>query len=320
MDILGSEVRESLHVPDYLGVENADYSRAVAYVDGEFVPYLDAKISIRDFGLTRADVTYDVVHTWKGAFFRLEDHLDRFENSLQGMRLDPGLNRAKLRAVLSECVRRTRLKDTLVYFACTRGAPPLGSRDSGRCANKFFAHVQPLVLRGTPEEMRRGLNLKISETVRRIPSNSVDSTCKNVHWGDFTRAQFSAKDEGYDTVVLTDQAGDVTEGPGFNVVAVVENDLITPDANVLEGISCRTMMELSRSIGIRARYGKLSPQILRSADEAFITSTSCGLFPVTQVDGRAIGNGSPGAITTRLLNLYYKKKDEGWLMTPVDAN
>ncbi len=310
-------IGQALHVPEDLGVENADFSKAVAYVEGEFVPYLDAKISLRDFGFTHADATYDVVHTWKGAFFRLDDHLDRFERSLKGMRLDPGLSRAQVHGILNELVQRTGLRDTLVYFACTRGAPPLGSRDPASCINIFVAHAQPLVLRGSPQQMRQGLSLRISEDVHRIPAHSIDPTMKNHHWGDFTRALFVAKDQGFDSVVLTNEAGNVAEGPGFNIMAMVDGGLISPDANVLEGISRKTMMELAELAGIPARLDKLSPDALRGADEAFITSTSCGLYPVTRVDNRILSNGAPGPVATALLNLYYQKKNEGWMLTPV---
>lgn len=308
---------EMLHVPDHLGPEQADFSRAVAWIDGAYVPLADAKISVRDFGLTHSDATYDVLHTWKGGFFRLDDHLDRFEASCKGLRLDPGHTRAEIVEILEELVRRTGLPDALVLFYCTRGAPPFGSRDPARAVNNFFAYVQPLVLRGSPAEMQRGLSMQVSRRTRRIPANSVDPRLKNMHWGDFTRALLDARDDGFDTVVLPDHAGHLTEGPGFNIMAVVDGALLAPDFNVLEGISCRTMMELAAEIGVPARYGKLSPQMLRDADEAFITSTSCGLYPVTRVDDRILGNGAPGPVATRLLNLYYRKKNEGWKITPV---
>lgn len=305
-----------LNVPVHLGLECADFSRALAYIDGEYVPLQEAKLPVRDFGLTHADVTYDVLHIWKGSFFRLNDHLDRFERSLAGMRLDPGLSRSGIQAVLSGLVHRSGLRDALLYFACTRGQPPLGSRDPAQGVNTFFAHVQPLVLRGSPQEMQRGLSMQISPTVHRIPSDSVDPTLKNTHWGDFTRALFLAKDAGFDTVVLTAHDGLVAEGPGFNIFALTGGALVSPDRNVLEGVSRRTMLELAAMLGVPARLGPLTPDALRDADEAFITSTSCGLFPVTRVDGRVLSNGAPGPVTTRLLNLYYAKKDEGWLMIP----
>lgn len=308
---------ETLHVPDGLDATHADFSRAVAWVDGVIGPLSEAKISVRDFGLTHADVTYDVLHTWKGAFFRLDDHMDRFAASLAGMRLDPGLSRGEIVAILADLVRRSELSDTLVSFYCTRGAPPLGSRDPALAKSTFFATVQPLVLRGTPDEMRRGMSVQISETVHRIPADSVDPRLKNVHWGDFNRALFDARDAGFHTVLLTGHDGHVTEGPGFNVMALIDGALVAPDFNVLEGVSCRTMLELANEIGVPARYGKLTPQALRDADEAFITSTSCGLFPVTRIDERILGNGAPGPVTTRLLNTYYRKKNEGWKLTPV---
>ncbi|MSP88514.1 MAG: branched-chain amino acid transferase [Alphaproteobacteria bacterium] len=309
---------EILRVPDHLSVANADMSRARAYIDGAIVPLAEAKISIRDYGLMYADMTYDVLHTWKRGFFRLDDHLDRFMVSLRGLRLDPGLSRGDIHATLAELVRQSGLADTLVYFACTRGVAPPGTRDPALCRNNFFACVTPLVLRGQPAEMRRGLNAMMSSKVRRIPTDSVNPVWKNSHWGDLTRALFLAKDEGYDAVFLLDHEGNVTEGPGYNVVAVIDGTLVSPAGGVLEGISRKTMMEIADLLHIPNRLDTLTPEALRDADEIFITATSCGLFPVTRIDGRILGNGAPGPVTTRLLNTYYLKKDEGWHITPID--
>ncbi len=306
-----------LEVPDHLSLAHGDFSRALAFVDGAFVPLADARIPVRDFGLMYADMTYDVVHTWRGGFFRLDDHLDRFLTSCAGLRLSPGFGREALAALLAELVSRTGLPDTLVYFACTRGSAPPGVRDPLRATNRFFAYAQPLVLRGQPEEMRRGLHATLETGIRRIPASSVNPVWKNTHWGDFTRALFLARDAGFDTAILLDHAGDVAEGPGFNVVAVTDGGLLAAEAGVLEGISCRTMMEIAAELGIPGRYGRLAPAMLRGAAEAFITSTSCGLFPLTRIDGAAIGTGQPGPVTTRLLNTYYRRKNAGWHITPV---
>lgn len=310
-------IDEVLEVPDHLSVARADFSRSLAWIDGAFVPLAEARVPVRDFGLMYADMTYDVVHAWRGGFFRLDDHLDRFETSCAGLRLDPGLSRAELATLLATLVERSGLADALVYFACTRGTAPPGSRDPRMATNRFFAYAQPLVLRGQPDEMRRGLHATISTAIRRIPETSVNPVWKNTHWGDFTRALFLAKDDGFDTVILLDHDGGVAEGPGFNVVAVTSAGLLAADSGVLEGISCRTMMEIAGELGIPGRYGRLSPEVLRGADEAFITSTSCGLFPVTRIDAAPIGTGRPGPVATRLLNTYYRRKNAGWNITPV---
>lgn len=310
---------EALQVPTHLTVENADFSKALGYVDGAVVPLADAKISVRDLGLMYADMTYDVVHTWKGGFFRLEDHLDRFFASMDGLRLDAGLPRARMRAILADLVRRSGLADTLVYFACTRGMAVPGSRDPALSHNNFFATVTPLVLRGQPDEMARGKDAMLVRDVHRIPSSAVNPLWKNTHWGDFVRATFAAKDAGHDTPILLATDGAVAEAPGFNIVAVIDGALLSPDSGVLGGISCRTMFEIAAELGIEARYGRLTPEALVGAGEAFLTATSCGLFPVTRLDGQKIGAGVPGPVTTRLLNTYYRKKNEGWHITPVES-
>ncbi len=310
---------EALQVPTHLTVENADFSKALGFIDGAVVPLAEAKISVRDLGLMYADMTYDVVHTWKGGFFRLEDHLDRFFASMEGLRLDAGMDRARMRAVLMDLVRQSGLPDTLVYFACTRGMAVPGSRDPTLSRNNFFATVTPLVLRGQPDEMARGKDAMLVRDIRRIPGSAVNPVWKNSHWGDFIRATFAAKDAGHDTPILLATDGRVAEAPGFNIVAVIDGALLSPDSGVLEGISCRTMFEIAAELGIPARYGTLTPEALLGAEEAFLTATSCGLFPVTRIDGQPVGAGVPGPITTRLLNTYYRKKNAGWHITPVMA-
>jgi branched-chain amino acid aminotransferase len=307
---------EALNVPTHLTVENADFSKAMAFVDGAVVPLDEARVPVRDLGLMYADMTYDVVHTWKGGFFRLEDHLDRFVSSCAGLRLDPGMDREALRRCLAGLVVRSGLADTLVYFACTRGTAVPGTRDPAKHrAHRFFATVTPLILRGQPAEMRRGLHAMVVRGIPRIAAESVNPHWKNSHWGDFQRATFVARDAGEDVALLLAPDGAVAEAPGFNVVALLDGTLVSPEANVLPGISCRTMFEIAGDLGVPARYGRLMPEDLARAEEAFLTATSCGLFPVTRLDGRRVGQGVPGAVTTRLLNTYYARKNAGWHMT-----
>ncbi len=310
---------EVLQVPTHLTAENADFSRALGLIDGEVVPLAEAKIPVRDLGLMYADMTYDVVHVWQGGFFRLEDHLDRFFASLAGLRLDAGMTRGAMRRLLADLVRRSGLPDALVYFACTRGSAVPGTRDPTLSRNRFFATVTPLILRGQPAEMQRGQNALLVRDVARIPASAVNPVWKNTHWGDFVRAAFLAKDAGFDVPILCGTDGAVAEAPGFNVVAVIDGGLVSPDAGVLEGISCRTMFEIAGEIGIPARYGRLMPEALAGAAEAFLTATSCGLFPVTRLDGAPIGAGVPGPITTRLLNTYYARKNAGWHITSISS-
>lgn len=289
----------------------------VAFCDGRYVPVGEARISVLDWGFARSDTTYDVVHVWKGRFFRLEDHLDRFERSCRLMRLDPGLDREALREVLMECVRRSGLRDAYVKLACTRGQPAPGSRDPRTCRNTFFAFAVPFVWIFPPERQERGIHLILS-SIPRIPPASVDPTAKNFHWGDLNRGLYEAQERGGDTVALADLDGNVSEGPGFNVFRVRDGRVTTPAGTVLEGVTRRTVEELCGELGVGFAYGTVAAESLREADEAFLSSTAGGVIPVTRIDDRILSNGAPGPITTRIRDLYWRRHDEGWRGTPVD--
>ena len=98
-----------------------------AYVDGEYVPIGEARLPLLDWGFTRSDVTYDVVHVWKGSFFRLEDHLDRFQRSCERLRLDPGYGRDEIRDILACCVARSGLRDAYVEMLCPHPDPGISA-------------------------------------------------------------------------------------------------------------------------------------------------------------------------------------------------
>jgi branched-chain amino acid aminotransferase len=301
----------------YAGPDPADFARALAWVDGAFTSLAQAAVPIRDHGFTRADQTYEVVHVWRGGFFRLDDHLDRFAESCAGFRLTPPLGREALAGLLHDLVRRTGFRFATVWWACTRGAPPLGSRDPARAQNALFATAAPLVPRADAGTIARGIAVRIHPTIRRIPADSVNPRHKNTHWADFTAAEFDARDEGFDLPVLLDRDGFVTEGIGCNLVARIRGELVTPEEGCLVGVSAATMMEIARDLGVAARYGLLHANELRDADEAFVTSTTAGLIPITRVDARTLSNGAPGPVTQALLAEYRRRKDSGWRITPI---
>ena len=194
--------------------ERLPLSEGVAFIDGEYVPIREAKISILDWGFIRSDVTYDVVHVWKGRFFRLRHHLDRFEKSVAGLRMTLPHSRTEIEAVLHELMRLSGLRDAYVEVICTRGVAPAGTRDPRQFENRFIAFAIPFVWIANEEMRRRGINLHIS-SVLRIPPQSVDPTCKNFHWGDMIRAIYEAYEQGCDLPVLIDADGNLAEGPGL---------------------------------------------------------------------------------------------------------
>ena len=290
-----------------------------AYVDGAYVAPEEAKISIFDWGFLHSDATYDVAHVWQGRFFRLDDHLDRFFASMARLRLDPGVTRDEVRAVMHECVRRAGLREAYVEVLCTRGLPAPGARDPRSCTNRFMAFAIPFVWIADPEKQRRGIDLAVS-SVQRIAPASVDPRVKNYHWLDMVMALYQAYEAGAETALLVDADGCVAEGPGFNVFAVVDGVLVTPQAGVLEGISRRTVIELARAEGLRVELRALPVAELRGASEIFLSSTGGGVIPIARLDGVPVGGraaGEFGPVSTRLQAAYWALHDDPRYAEPV---
>ena len=123
-----------------------DFSAGAAWMNGKVIPVSEAKISVCDWGLTRSDITYDVVHVCDGAFFRLDDYLDRFEFSMQKLRLDVGMDRRAIRSALIMLVATSGLKSAYVSMVASRGVPIIpGTRDPRTCVNHFYAWAVPFI-------------------------------------------------------------------------------------------------------------------------------------------------------------------------------
>ena len=216
-----------------------------AFVDGQYVAPEDAKISIFDWGFLHSDATYDVAHVWQGKFFRLDDHIERFFASMARLRLDPGKTRDEVRAVMHECVRRSGLREAYVEVLCTR--PPARARATAQLHEPFHGGLRdPVRVDRRSAEAGARRRPRSSATLQRIAPASVDPRTKNYHWLDAGGRAVPGHEHGAETAVLVDGAGNITEGPGFNVFALVDGELLTPARRRVEGISRRTVIELAR--------------------------------------------------------------------------
>ncbi len=300
------------------GTDAGIYANGCAFIDGGYVPVAEAKVSVLDWGFNKSDVTYDVVHVRDGGFFRLDDHLDRFFASMAALRMKVPHDKAEMAGILTECVRRSGLRNSYVAMVTTRGVPQPGApRKPSVIPNRFIAYAIPWVDVISEEIQERGAHLIIAKTPR-IPAASVDPTVKNYHWGDMIRALFEAEDAGADTAVLLDLDGFVTEGPGFNVFAVIDGTVVSPDRGALEGVTRQSVLDLCDKLGIPSEVRPLTADELREADEVFTSTTAGGVMPASRIDGRIKGNDRPGPISMRLKETYWQQHGEGWHMTPID--
>jgi branched-chain amino acid aminotransferase len=297
-------------------VAEPPWPAGAAWIDGRYCPIEDAKLSVLDLGVTRSDCTYDVVHVWRGRFYRLDSHLDRFAASMARLRLDPGHNRAEIESTLHGCVRRSGQQDAYVSITCTRGRLAAGSRDLRTARNTFYCYALPFVWISNPDQQAAGARMAISE-VTRIPPQSVDPTVKNYHWLDLDVALLDAYDHDAQLVVLRDLFGALAEGPGFNLFAYVDGRWLTPASGTLQGVTRRSVIELAAEQGQPLEEGRLTASDLRRAEEVLATSTAGGVMPVTVIDGKPVGTGSPGPRTARLRDGYWARHQDPAYSTPV---
>ncbi|MDK3016075.1 aminotransferase class IV [Pseudodonghicola flavimaris] len=295
-----------------------DLSHGAAWIGGRILPISEASIGVTDWGLTHSDITYDVAPVWGGAFFRLHDYLDRFFASIQAVRMNILMDRFEVHAALEEMVAASGLQDAYVAMVAARGPNTVpGSRDPRDCSNHFYAWCVPYVHIVKPEQAEKGTSVWIAKSVRRIPRDSVDPRAKNYHWGDFTSGLFEAKEQGFETTMLLDHQGNVTEGPGFNVFALFGEVLVTPEHGVLQGITRQTVMEIARARGLRVEERALPLEELQQADEVFLSSSGGGVIPVARIDDQSFSNRAPGPVALALRSTYFEWLEEPRLRSPI---
>lgn len=293
-----------------------DPRNGIAFIEGKYMPLAEATVPILDRGFVRSDATYDVAHVWKGQFFRLDDHIERFFASMRGLRMTLPYSHQEIADILVECVRRSGLRNSYVQMTCTRGLPPAGTRDPRLCKQRFYAFAAPFVWIANDEQRENGMHL-ITSSVQRIPPAAVDPRVKNFHWIDLTMGVFEAYDRDAIVAVLHDGQGNITEGAGFNVFTVKNGVLATPESGVFEGMTRRTVIELCEQLQLRCEVRPVAAKELAQADEIFLTSTAGGIMPITTLDGKPVADGKRGPVTKRLHDLYWQRQEEGWLATPV---
>lgn len=296
------------------------YPPGAAFIDGRFAEIEDAKISVLDWGFLRSDATYDVVHVWKGRFFRLDSHLDRFMASAEKLRMKLPYSRAQIASILAELVERTGFEDAYVEMIVTRGVSPTFSRDPRDAVNRFIAFAIPFGWILKPEEREKGLAVAVSE-IPRIQPESVDPTVKNYHWLDLVMGMFDAYEQGARTCILSDGHGGITEGPGFNIFVVKDGKVATPMRGVLHGITRQAAILLLEELQVPVSARVVSLMELRDADEVFATSTAGGIMPVTSIGAHVVADGRMGPVSRRLVDAYWAAhtRGEGWSLALSDV-
>lgn len=275
----------------------------VAFINGDFVAENDAKISIFDHGVLYGDAVYDTLCSWDGRVFKLDRHLKRLYASLHAVRLNIPYSPQAMRDAVVRTVAMNRLRNAYIKILATRGVAALPGIDPRGCTPNVIIFARPYYHLSQPEDEDAGIRTKVA-SVRRIPAQCLDPKIKNVNYLNLIMAKWEGIDAGVDDVILLDLDGFVSEGPGYNLFIVRSGRLITPPDNSLMGITRETVLELAGELDLPSSEQRFTPFDVYTADEAFFSTTAGGIVPITEVDGRRIGDGRVGSWTRKIRQAY----------------
>ncbi|MFW5876456.1 MAG: aminotransferase class IV [Myxococcota bacterium] len=260
-------------------------------IDGTLVEPGHAHVSVLDHGLLYGDGIFEGMRVYHGRLFRLEDHLARLAigASALGLTLPGGLDAVR-RTVLATCAAHGK-PDAYVRLVVTRGEGPLGVDPTDCGPGRTICIVGDIALHSDATRAR-GVAV-ITSSHRRPPPDVLDPRIKSLNYLNNVQAKREARMRGADEALLLNARGLVAEAAVANVFAVRGGRLVTPPATegALEGITRRTVLELSRELGIAAAEQPMGRLDLLGADEAFLTGSGAGIVPIASLDGVQIGTG-----------------------------
>jgi D-alanine transaminase len=270
------------------------------YLNGQYLPLSEAKISVLDRGFLFGDGVYEVIPVYQGHFFRLKDHLQRLNNSLANIRLELDIDNEQWQEILKPLVSTDR--DQYIYLQITRGVAP--TRD-----HAFPQHPEPTVFAMCSDikpfaEREAGVKaLTMDDSRWDLCHVKATTLLANI----LLRQQ--AVEQGCAEAILI-KNGTVTEGAASNVFAVVDDVLVTPETSgaILPGITRQVIMELAKAHQVNCQERAVLLTELQQASEIWLTSSTREILPVVTLDGNPVGEGKPGPLWYKINQLFQQYK------------
>ena len=275
------------------------------YIDGKFYNERAAKVSVFDHGLLYGDGIFEGIRAYNGRVFKLKEHIDRLFFSAKAILLDLPMAHADLMAATVETCRRNKLRDGYIRLVVTRGVGTLGLNPN-RCQNPSVIIIADKIQLYPEELYHKGMEIITVPTVRNLHS-ALNPAIKSLNYLNNILAKIEANNAGCEEAILLNAEGYVSECTGDNLFIVREGQLLTPplSAGALYGITRRVVLEIAAESGLVVGEPNLTRYDVFNAEECFLTGTGAEIVPVVKVDGRVIGTGAPGPITTRLSSQYH---------------
>ncbi|MDB5209704.1 MAG: amino acid aminotransferase [Sediminibacterium sp.] len=267
----------------------------LCFLNGRFIPLSEATIPVNDLGLQRGYGIFDFLRVTDGAPLFWEDHLDRFYQSAEMMRLSIRYSRDEMRSIIKELLQRNGLANAGIKLLLTGGP----SSDGYQMTGETNLLISEQLIPPPPDTIfLPGYKLISYEHQRQVPE------VKTTDYLMAIRLQPWVKENGADDI-LYHQNEMVSECPRSNFFIITKDDrLVTPAKNILKGITRKQLLAIASNIGIHAEERAISLNDVRNAKEAFITSSTKRLIPVTQVDDIFFAPFSEVSVTARLYNAF----------------
>jgi len=280
----------------------------IVYLNGNFVNEEDACVSVFDHGFLYGDGIFEGIKAYDGRIFALDEHVDRFFESAQSIHLELPLNREEMKEAILETVRRNDLRDAYIRPVASRGKGALGL-DPKSCPKATVVIIvgadtqHPEDGRGTNKA--RGINV-ITSALRRSGPDILSPRVKSTNYLNNILAKLQASAAGVHDAILLNGQGLVCELTGNNLFIVRNSQVLTPPlwSGALDGVTRRTVLQVAREAGLEAGEEPLTLHDLYTSDECFCTATRSEITPIVCIDGRTIGGGDSGPVTTRLAGAF----------------
>ena len=279
---------------------SAPVKQSIIYLDGGFVPESEAKVSVFDHGLLYGDGIFEGIRFYNGRVFRLEQHHDRLWDSARSICLEIPMTKEEMTEALLETIRQNGLHDGYIRQIVTRGIGNLGLNPA-QCKRPTVIIIAATIALYPEEMYRNGLTIVTCATRRSGPA-TLNPAVKSLNYLNNVMARIEANLAGADEALMLNDAGNVAECTADNVFIIKKGQIFTPPiaAGALRGITRSVVFEIADELGIKISETDISRHDVFVADECFLTGTAAEVIPVIKCDGRVIGTGKPGAISSRI--------------------
>jgi branched-chain amino acid aminotransferase len=277
------------------------------YIDGEYHPKGEAKISVYDHGLLYGDGVFEGIRAYNGTVFRLREHIERLFEGLRVIRVNIPLTKEQVMNAIVETLRRNNLADAYIRLVITRGRGNLGLDPRSCPKPSIIIMTEPVLPAHGKEAREKGVTAVIS-SLRRDMVDGTSHEVKSLNYIQSVMSKFQAIDSGADEVVMLDHRGMVSEFHGSNLFIVKQGIIHTPTsaAGILHGVTRARVMKLAEELGYDVRERDITPYELMTADEAFLTGTMAEVVPVVKIHGVSIAEGKPGPVTKEIIRAFQR--------------